>query len=237
MPRQSLISDCVPGSLRLRQPLSRTRRNHWPIQVQCSSRIFLRMTTQWRHSLQYYRHASIRLNTCRYDVIHKAGSIHNVSQCCQRSTEQWPWVTCAKNLAKIGRVVPEICSWINTDMLIALFVSRKGDVTVSDLGNKKPVGWQHSQLTRWLDHIAVCVTGNRHIHDMFTFTVNRRCGVIFVPDYLSVTSDLDAQCQTGLVRDHHALLRSLHCWYYGAHLAAAFVDGVIALIAVAALLT
>ena len=35
---------------------------------------------------------------------------HNVSQCCQRRTEPQPQWICIKNLAKIGRAVPEICS-------------------------------------------------------------------------------------------------------------------------------
>jgi len=36
--------------------------------------------------------------------------VHNLSLRRSRRTEQLPWVTCAKSLVKIGRVLPEICS-------------------------------------------------------------------------------------------------------------------------------
>jgi len=36
---------------------------------------------------------------------------HNVSQCCQRSTEPQPQITYTKHLLTIWHVVPEICSW------------------------------------------------------------------------------------------------------------------------------
>ena len=48
------------------------------VPIGLSRGVILRTTTQWRHSLQWYRYASIWPITCKCDDIHKTGSTYRI---------------------------------------------------------------------------------------------------------------------------------------------------------------
>ena len=71
--------------------------------------VSLRTTTQWRHALQRYRHASLWHIMCKCDVIHyKTGSTLRLAT---PQEEDRVTATCTRIGAKIRSAVPECIYW------------------------------------------------------------------------------------------------------------------------------
>jgi len=92
-----------------RRPLGHEATN--TTQQRCYTTTSRRKTTLWHHSLQRYRSiCPIRPITCMYSVIHKTGNTWRVATPLDEDRVTAVIGNMRKNLVKITRVVPEICS-------------------------------------------------------------------------------------------------------------------------------